>query len=116
MKNKEIVFAAFSIFCLMLSACDSDNDSIRNDGPANSCTTNIAGCEADTFSCSAAEFCYATVQGCQQSLECAIGSQSSDSCRTNVAGCEAEAFSCDAALSCYNTSAECVQSNECPIQ
>ncbi len=133
MKTKDILFVLIS--CVILSACGSGSDSDPTpladgpDGPTNSCSTNVAGCEAAQFSCSAAEFCYTTSEGCIQSLECATGNPPvtppmtsqpvvvpGSSCTTNVTGCEAAQFSCNAAEFCYATAEDCVQSNECPIQ
>ena len=117
MKHHTLVVALLIGTVLVLVGCSSGGSSGSN-APPNSCTTNIAGCEAAAFSCPAAGFCYETNQECAASNECSTNTTTNNpttggSCVTNVTGCEADAFSCPSAQLCYDTSQDCAASNEC---
>ena len=54
---------AILIGCMLLglSACSDDDDD---------CETEIAGCDADDYSCPESLFCYETRSGCEASGDC----------------------------------------------
>lgn len=59
MKFTRTILVGFVL--LGLSACGGDDDD---------CERNIAGCDADDYSCPESLFCYDTKSGCEASGDC----------------------------------------------
>jgi len=104
-----------SLSAVFLSACGGGGGK----STPTACTTNVTGCDNPDLqhSCAAANFCYATREGCIDSNECPVNDEPETpaaNCVTNVDGCpDAGLFSCPAALSCYTSQEQCIASNEC---
>ena len=107
-KVARTLLGCIAMLAFLVSACGDKSSG------SSSCTTNVQGCDAASFSCNAAQSCFTSRDGCEASGQCGGAGSGSTGCTTNVQGCDAEApFSCDAAERCYFTLDRCEASGEC---